>query len=275
MENKNIFDKLIEKLSELEEGKYNDNKGISIDIVDEPKRGSIYAIIKKNNKEINISYDGIDKGFNIQIDENSCLYHNDKRSGNVYSFVSVNKDNKHYSVYEYGISCDSSPIFPIYGDVLFREIDNTCYLGYCFSDNKIYVYYNKENRRYNKPFNKNNCDGFVKFEYNDLFLVGLTYYNKKINDFLIDFKKVNTGLFKELAESMSISPLKSDFGFEIKELLETAKIYKTYKDKFDLKLYESELNEVYNYVVNLINEPVQSNINNIQNMIQNIDVTNK
>ena len=67
MENKNIFDKLIEKLYELELGEYN-NKGINLKIVDNKQIEELYAIIKINIKEISISNGGIDRCINIQID---------------------------------------------------------------------------------------------------------------------------------------------------------------------------------------------------------------
>ena len=264
------FEMLIEKLRELGGGNYNNNTGISIEIKD--NKYSLSAKIKNYNKNIDIYCAELDEYITLQLNEYASL---NIKPNSKHSFISFKNYNKKYNIYEYGISCNSQPISLIYDNILFKEIDNTCWLGLCLDDNQFYVYYNTEIRKYNKPYDKDNNDSFVKFKYNDLFLVGLTHYNKRINDFLMDFKKSNSGHFKEIAESLSISPLKSDFSLEMKELIEYVKIYNAYKDKFNLEQYESEIEEVYNFVVSLINAPMEASINNLQNLVSNTDLYDK
>lgn len=273
MENLITLDKLIEKLSQLEIGEYNNNKGIKINVAenDRCKWGSI----KYNNKEISISSDAIEKGITIQIDENSYLYCNKKTSGSyTYNYIGVDKNKKHYTVYDTGISGDDIPYCHVgLANKLLYKVNENHYLEYNFNDNKINVYY----RKYNVKPSENLEKDYVKFRYHDFFTSDIKSYNFKIASCIERIKEeFKTSIYDELVNSISIPELDcKNIYEEVTTLKSLADIYATYKDKFDLKQYEAELNEVYNFIVSITNDPIQTNINNIQNIVQNIDVTNK
>lgn len=280
MENKNIINMLIEKLEKLDDGVYYNDSGIRIDV----HRGistitfSADGVPKSNTPRIDVSYNG--NGINIEIvlDKNSTLYINKDISNDIIkTYILTTRENKTYNI-DKALGIDTDNIFyPVQKDILFKEIDNTCWLGYDLNENKIYVYYNKNLRKYNKPYETNDNEGFIKFEYNNDFPYELENFKRVLFDFFKEFKNSNKGAFKELLEfvALSLPTIRSDVDASAIELIDLGAIYNTYKNELVLEKHESELREVYNLVESVIIDPEEAVKNNIKHMIENIDVNNK
>lgn len=268
---KNIIDKLIEILSELEIGEYDNNKGIKLNVIETER--DILAEFKCNN-EFKFSSNGMKTDIYIPLDDNSYFYYGvDNFSEKKYNYIYVDKNNKRYTVYNNGITVTDLPFLKVIENKLLYKISNNIYLEYNFNDNKINVYYRKYDSKAGNDLNKE----FVKFRYHNFFTSGIKSYNFKLANLINGVKgEFKTSIYEELVNSLTVPELEcKNISEEVTTLKSLADVYATYRDKFDLKQYESELNEIYNFVVSLINEPVQANINNVRYMIQNIDFNDK
>lgn len=246
------FDMLIEKLNELQIGQYYNN-GFDLNIVKTKETGTTCAQIKHTSKEINISYNEIEEVVTIKTNDNSyLLFQKNKVTGQIYTFMHVDKDNKQYSVYENGISINDGPYCSVNKEnKLLYPVNDNHYLEYNIDSNDIYVYY----RKYNSSQGKNPDNDFVKFKYHDSLRTEIAMYNLEIEICVNTIKQQfeEHPVFSELVKTLTIPKL--DYKYltsEVDFLLEMVDIY--INNKPSIKKYEAELNDVYNFVVGLTNK---------------------
>lgn len=279
MENRITLNMLIEKLSELKLGLYNNNRGVNIEINQNYKPSLMFVrknLINTNKTEITLEGNYIHLSLNLD-DQSTLYYSKNFLTGDKDNYIIIRNNNRHYNLNKKEIfirECANST-YNIDQNFIFKEIDNTCWLGYELNTNKIYVYYKLDVSAKKIPEAINDSYNFYCFEYNDLFLVDLTNYNKKISDFLTELRNSNTGEFKRIACDLKIEPLRRDFGLEMKELKDVAKLYKYYRNKLDIEQYQTELKEAYDFIISLRNNQIRVSSNDIQNIIENIDLIDK
>lgn len=211
--NSSTINKLLDNISKLDIGFYKNQFGIMVEVIN-----------AKNNYEVTITSENLEMSsynrqyhISLKIDSNTTLYQS-LENNRVHKFI-YSEDNDHiYRMYDYGISKDNKDICIFDENTLISKIDDNCYLGYCFDNNKIYVYYKKYNVQTESEYVVGNKD-FIKYEYNATFVNTRDYYNKKLEECLDIFKQdVSNTRFKELAESLSVMPLNYDLNSEANDL---------------------------------------------------------
>ena len=278
MENKNIIDLLLEKLEKIDNGVYHNDSGIRIDV--HRGRSTIEfsdGIPKSNTPRIDVSYNENGILVEIVLDKKSTLYiYKGIFDVATKTYILTTRENKVYNI-DKTLIRSNQEFFHVQNDILYKKIDNTCWLGYDLTFDKPYMYYSKKVEKNIKPFEAKDDECFIKFEYNEDFFKGLEKFNKILFDFFKELKKPSDEPFKELAQFVlsSLPKVNYDASSSRIELRDLGKIYNIYKNELALGRHESELTEVYNFVQSVIIDPEEATKNNIKHMIENIDLNNK
>lgn len=269
--NNKTFDNLLEELILLKEGTYlNNDTNISITSIND-KGKHINIFNGELNYKIITSTNTSNYTVEVILDENATLYISKDEFYRTHKYIYHNENNHYYNIYNYGISRDSERILTINNNELIRKVDDTCYLGYNFEDNRIYVYYKKYNSI------KNEFDfstDYEKFKYNRKFLDAKDYYNIKLEKFLKEFKNSVDGTrFKPIADSIKIPTLNNNLNKEIEILKELVNIYTKYKNSFNILEEEKNIQTISDSIKAINREPLESKIKGLEDYINKIDLS--
>jgi len=277
MEKKQSFliNELLLNLKELPKGFYaKDNIEIRIfqnehnEVIYEIKQDNIILNIKyskgldRYNSTLNISKDNINLSFiksSLQNNYNTSC--NKKINDNEY----IINDNIFYKN-----NVKEKQIYMIYSDKFIRILNENCRIGYDFKDKKPYVFYKKFN-----TIGDNISKDYVKIEYNDNFIREKYSANLNISTIPSTISKnlTNKGLI-ELIYTISFPKLKINLEKEIKELVESLKIYEEMKEHLNIKNYNYFFEDISRFINEIINKPMEIQISTLKYTIKNADYNN-
>ena len=267
-ENEEKINTLLKKLDELKEGSYKYNNVF----IEKTIRNSGFGanIIFENNKyEISYSCNG-EYIINKSIDEYTTLYRTRNYNNIIYEFITAKLHNHDYNIYEKSISRDNEDTCRINNNEILKKLDDNTYISYDLNTEKKYVYYKKYN------IVKESCDidlTHIKNEYNPYFIEDRDMFNNKLKEainFFID--DMETNRFKDLANTISIRPLKDNLLIEIEKIEEIGRVYNKYKNNFNVLNEDKNLENIISHITKLINNPYEAKENSIRNIINNIDL---
>lgn len=278
IENKITFEKLVDILKEVVEGKYK-TKNIEIFV----NRKKIYnhhtealkVLIKKDELIFNISVPN-DYGYIAQIsfsDEESILNINRSNYISSNNYIYVHKNDFNYYIYPSIIlkrnqNTNEVVRCNLHTNTLITAINQNCSIGYNIDNDKIYVYFKLHNK-----YNNNYEEDYFKTEYNDDYKSDIDIFNKRLIQYFEKMAKFDRRPELGLYIKSIITPcLDKEIDDKVEELKELSRIYKKYSNKVNMHDNEELIKEIYDFALELSKNPIDAKINNLSYIINNENI---